>query len=466
MEEERRDIRGLRISTFNIWMIIAAGILYIGLLLVGMYTTRRYEELVTTTDDYIRLTETADEVHAASDYLTEQVRLYVQTLNVEHARLYFEEANVTRRREGALAVMGEYSLGEGRRARLREAVRHSNQLMIREIYAMKLVAVAEGHDPALLPPEVNATRLEVGDLLLSPDEQIDKARAMMFDEVYQQTKATIYSYLSSFTQGVIDDTEGRLMGGLHSVREFIYLQRGLLSVLVVLNVVTFLVLFLLVAKPLRVFLQCVRDRSQFQEVGAFEFRYLARVYNDIYRRNKAIEASEAFLRQRAERDGLTGILNRDMFRQLSELLTDSGVPLALGLIDVDWFKRVNDTYGHAAGDRVLIRVAGMLKDCLRDSDHVFRVGGDEFAVILTEITEDNGGAIRDKLLQVNQRLAVPEEGCPAVSLSIGISFSESGYRPELYEQADQALYWVKEHGRCDCVLYSDQLAQKGLRQRG
>lgn len=455
MKQRAPEKKGLRISSFNKWMIGATFILYLCLLWASLYTSHSYQTLTSTAQEYIQLEDAADQVHQASDYLTEQVRLYVQTLDPKHARLYFEEANVTRRREAALELLGHYSLNPNREERLRQAVRHSNQLMTREIYAMKLVAQGAGHSPNLLPPEVNAIRLVVSDLMLSPQEQIDKARFLMFNQDYQNTKSTIYGHLSHFTQGVLSETEARLVGGLASMSEVRRVQELLLSVLAVLNLITFLVLSLLVSKPLRIFLRCVRERSQFQEVGAYEFRYLAEVYNEIYRRNKTIEASEAFLRRKAERDGLTGVFNRDMFQQLTHMLTDSGIPLALGLIDVDQFKQINDGYGHSAGDRVLIRVAALLQESLRANDHVFRVGGDEFAILLPEAAEETGHGLRDKLRLVNEQLAQPEEGCPPASLSIGIAFSRQGYHSQLYEQADRALYWVKEHGRHDCALYQD-----------
>ncbi|MBR2895193.1 MAG: GGDEF domain-containing protein, partial [Oscillospiraceae bacterium] len=148
-----------------------------------------------------------------------------------------------------------------------------------------------------------------------------------------------------------------------------------------------------------------------------------------------------------------------MFQQVSELLHESGVPLALVLMDVDKFKEVNDTYGHAGGDRVLIRVAKLLRDSLRESDYVFRIGGDEFAAILTNVKKEQLEAVRKKLLRVNEKLLQPEEECAAVSLSIGMAFSENGYREGLYEQADRALYCVKEHGRCDCMVYTETMGE-------
>ncbi|MBR2132323.1 MAG: GGDEF domain-containing protein [Oscillospiraceae bacterium] len=450
----KHEWKGIRIRVFNTCMILVSCVLYIFLLMATIYAADNYEQLVVTTSDYIRLEDTAKDILKASDYLTEQVRLYVQTLEPEHARLYFEEANVTRRRENALTVMREHSLDPQREDSLKQAVSYSDELMIREMYAMKLVVAAEGHTGGEIPREVTDVALEPADMGLDRQEKLEKARSMLFDQEYQDMKSKIYTHLECFTQGVLSTTEHRLGDGLDGLLNSIHTQRLLLSVLAILNVVTFLVITLLVVRPLKIFLSCIQNRSLIRPAGAYEFKYLAKVYNEIYMHSDSLEASEAFLRKKAEHDALTGIMNRYMFQQISELLHESGVPIALVLIDVDKFKDVNDTYGHAGGDRVLIRVAKLLRESLRESDYVFRVGGDEFAAILTNVKKERLESVRRKLLQVNAQLLQPQEDCVAVSLSIGMAFSENGYREGLYEQADRALYCVKEHGRCDCMIYT------------
>jgi diguanylate cyclase (GGDEF)-like protein len=304
---------------------------------------------------------------------------------------------------------------------------------------------------------VNAVCLEQDDLVLSRQEKLEKARSLLFDAEYQLTKSIIYDHLDLFTQKVMLMTKDNLTDGLDYLSQSIHTHRMLLSILIGLNLVTFFVITLLVVKPLKIFLECVQSQTLFHPTGAYEFKYLAHVYNDIYQRSDSLAASEAHLRQKAEHDGLTGILNRYMFQKVCALLSDSTAPLALVLIDVDKFKNINDTYGHTAGDQVLIRVAQTLKDNLRGSDYVFRIGGDEFAAILPEVTGDNVVAVCNKLLRINEGLQTPDGTVPGVSLSIGITLSEHGYHDALYKQANTALYWIKKHGRCGCMVYKEEL---------
>ena len=163
-------------------------------------------------------------------------------------------------------------------------------------------------------------------------------------------------------------------------------------------------------------------------------------------------------------DSLTGLGNhRAFYEELDRQLALShryGVACALLLIDLDDFKRVNDTAGHAAGDAVLATVGAFLARHVRATDHAFRIGGDEFAVVMPHTDAAGGLMVAQRLLamalepvaSVAQRhagLARP------VSFSAGVSAvpvpAES--RAELYAQADAALLWCKRHGRTSVAEY-------------
>ncbi|MBR3705085.1 MAG: GGDEF domain-containing protein [Oscillospiraceae bacterium] len=456
--KKRKKIKGLRLSVFNTAIVLISCVLYISLLIATTVASKNYEQLVHTADAYIRLEDAAKDVLRASDYLTEQVRLYTQSLDPQYARLYFKEANVTQRRECALELIREYSIDPSGDEALERAVESSEELIVRELYAIALIASAQGHDANDLGAQLDDDALDDADQRLTPSQKINKARGMLFDQKYQDTKNKIYRNLDFFTGGVLYTTQDHLVSGLSDLSHSIRNQRILLTVLIILNCVTFFVITFLVVKPLKVFLQCVQERSMFKVTGAYEFRYLAQVYNEIWTRSDALAASEAFLRTKAERDALTAIFNRYMFQRVCELLKDSEAPLGLVIIDVDKFKEVNDTYGHSAGDRALIRVAQVLTECFRDSDHVFRIGGDEFAAILPTVNPGSGERIREKLRHVNKLLSDPGDGAIPLTLSCGVAFSPAGYRDSLLEQADRAMYVVKQNGRNDCLIYTEDMA--------
>ena len=153
----------------------------------------------------------------------------------------------------------------------------------------------------------------------------------------------------------------------------------------------------------------------------------------------------------AATDPLTGLSNRGVFnsvlpREISRALR-YGAALTLLMVDVDNLKVINDRAGHSAGDRSLQQVATALRGGLRDSDHVFRYGGDEFAVLLV-------GSEGAAALEVAERLrsqmdALPDDACDVKpTLSLGVAALRASDTPEaLFERADAALYRAKKAGR-------------------
>ena len=454
---DQQDVKGLqvKVSVINGILIFMTCLLAACLLFVTIHTSQKYTEIDDSARDYIELEKQADLVKDASDYLTEQVRLFVQNIDIKYVQLYFEEANVTKRREVALEHLKTYYLDDSGEQYLQAAVRDSQLLMKREIYAMKLVCTAMGYQEDMLPIEIQEMVLKEEDTLLEAQAMMEKARSMMFDTEYQYSKSVIYGNLEYFMQEVIYFTEGRLIGGLEDFSDAIFMQEVLIILIVIVITSICVVIAFFVIRPLNICLKCVKEESMIEVTGAYEFRRIAEVYNDIYRKKEASAANEAFLRYKAEHDPMTGLLNRSAFAQIKELLENDEIPLALLIIDVDKFKQVNDNYGHGVGDCILMRIAELLKEHFLAQDYLFRIGGDEFAAIITEVTEEQTYVIEERIQNINMELQHPVEGMPQVSLSVGAVFSAKGYDEELYKQADQALYWMKENGRCGCHFYGD-----------
>ncbi|HEX2470200.1 MAG TPA: EAL domain-containing protein [Candidatus Limnocylindrales bacterium] len=160
-------------------------------------------------------------------------------------------------------------------------------------------------------------------------------------------------------------------------------------------------------------------------------------------------------------DGLTGLGNHRAFqdelaRQI-EIVKRQGTPLALMLVDVDNLKGVNDTQGHAAGDRLLESVGRVTAAVLRRSDRAFRVGGDEFAILLPTTDVEMGLAIARRILAaaLTADRGVTKGDVEPFSLSIGVSAypTPSAEGHHLYRNADAALYWCKRHGRTGAVAF-------------
>lgn len=453
MEKEKGGkIKGIKIRTINYAMIIAAAVLYVVLVYATVQASIKYKRLIEATEDYILCEKDAALVREGSDYLTEQVRLYVVTLEPEYMEAYFTEKNVTRRREQALEELEEYETSQETYDYLQRALDNSNKLTEREIYAMRLITLAQGYDEASLPEEMKGVVLQEADKNLSSQEMVDRARSMVFDYGYRNAKELIMSNTDYFLDSIIKWTRNKQSESAMVLQNIMNRQRECVVVLFVLNAANFILVIMLIIKPLQVYIDCIKEEKRLEITGAYEFKYLALTYNDIYEVNAA---NEVLLRHKAEHDPLTGVINRGAFEQMREVLKASTDPLAFLIIDVDKFKLINDCYGHEIGDQILKKVAKHLSDTFRAQDYVARIGGDEFAVIMTNSTRELQPVIQNKAESMNQFLKTPDDGLPPISLSIGVAFSDKGFPEELYSQADRALYQVKENGRCGCHFYDE-----------
>lgn len=177
------------------------------------------------------------------------------------------------------------------------------------------------------------------------------------------------------------------------------------------------------------------------------------------------ERGEHLYRQ-AHFDSLTALPNRVLFRdRLAEELrhaTDTGQRCALLYVDLDHFKKVNDSVGHVAGDQLLTIVAQRLRGCVKDSDTVARLGGDEFTVILRDLlSAENAGAIAERIIQVLQRPVNIAGRDHYVRASIGITVfpDDADGIDAIMRNADLAMYQAKDAGRARAVYFDSKFAR-------
>lgn len=196
--------------------------------------------------------------------------------------------------------------------------------------------------------------------------------------------------------------------------------------------------------------------------------YIVGVRTDI----SALKGTERRMRYQADHDALTGLLNRSVLNDEIERALRRHVPSgrtgALVVLDLDNFKEVNDTMGHGTGDALLVTVAQRLDDILRTSDRVFRMGGDEFAVILHNVRDE--ASVERLLDRMRAAIAAPMEiegRTVRAGTSMGVCMfpRDSDRAGEMLKFADIALYQAKASGRNHHVFFSDRLRQS-TEQRG
>ncbi|MGV1097878.1 diguanylate cyclase [Thiovibrio sp. JS02] len=167
----------------------------------------------------------------------------------------------------------------------------------------------------------------------------------------------------------------------------------------------------------------------------------------------------------ATTDGLTGLSNHRTFQHGFDMMLKreerrSG-SLSLLLCDIDYFKKINDTYGHPFGDKVLKGVAEVLRGAVRSVDLVARYGGEEFAIVLEDSSEKGGAQMAERIRQEIEKLVFRHEGQPvrvAMSLGLAVYPRHGAEKSLLIARADQALYRAKQQGRNRVVLWREEPA--------
>jgi diguanylate cyclase (GGDEF)-like protein/PAS domain S-box-containing protein len=163
------------------------------------------------------------------------------------------------------------------------------------------------------------------------------------------------------------------------------------------------------------------------------------------------------LRHQANHDALTGLANRSLFDQALRHALPGNGPVCVLLIDLDDFKQVNDRFGHAAGDQLLMVVAERLRGCVRHGDLAARLGGDEFALLLADADPDQGEATAARVLQALADPVAMDGYLLPVAASVGIAGSLPGDRADpdrLLRHADAAMYAAKRHGKGTVSRYA------------
>lgn len=199
-----------------------------------------------------------------------------------------------------------------------------------------------------------------------------------------------------------------------------------------------------------------------------KFSFETRQHLDMFSNNLALALNNSLKHSQLQKlvalDPLTGVYNRRFgFTRLSEEFSTSvrnGAPIGLMMLDIDHFKRVNDTYGHIAGDKVLVEITKMAKAVLRKYDILIRYGGEEFVAVLPGASTQDTMVVADRLRALAENSAIPYgDHKMYVTVSIGVvSYPETEISDpdELIKHADDALYRAKEMGRNRVILHDDE----------
>lgn len=429
-------------------MVIVSFIIMAILLFKTFESGSTFSDLSEATNNYIYLEKDADALMSASDFLTDKVQRFTVTFEREQMDAYFEEAETTRRRENALENMERVAGGTEAYEKLQEAMKGSLELMNTEYYAMRLIIDAKGYTnyPAVLDTVV----IDPADAALGDSDKIILAQQKVHNDDYYSQKMQIRMNMEECLKTLESDTHSKQKIISEEMTEQMKGTRFFIIIQCAATVFVLLMTSYLGINPIIKGVEKIKEDSEIPIIGSYEFRYLAKTYNKMY---EAFKKSIANLNYDASHDKLTGVYNRSGYDILSQSI-DLRSTAAL-LIDADKFKEINDTHGHATGDKVLKKIAVMLRRTFRSEDYICRVGGDEFVVFMLHMDEERRELIKLKVGLINKGLADTSDDLPPISVSIGVAFGKDVPNVStLIKNADEALYRMKNSGRGGCCFYT------------
>ncbi len=428
--------------------IVSGGFLISFILMFFMIrTSGSYKDMQVSTQQYIDCQNTTANLLSGSESLTIYARGFVVTGDPLQAEMYFNDTEAQNAITRAVEEISAYSVDGRVLSQMSNAAQLRDRLMATESYAMRLKAAALGADLSEYPEKLRSIQLLPADTSLSPEEQDEKARSLLFDLDYESSRNEIALRINRGMDVLMSGMLNRQVESSDHLMYVLQTQQILTVALMCILAVLAVVIFVMVLGPLRRQISSMSSGDEISEEGTSEIRFLARTYNQLHEQNRI--ATEE-LNYRATHDELTGLLNRSCYAATLSGLKDTGENIGLVLVDVDSFKSFNDRYGHDVGDKVLRAVADTLRSVFRKDDMVCRIGGDEFAVIMGETDSGIRALICDKMRTAAQHLAAgAAPGLPPVTLSVGAAFSDDLIpETDLFKSADLALYRSKQGGRC------------------
>lgn len=445
-----KKVKGIRCKFIDGVLMVICALITIFILQTTYKIKDKYEHLIFLINDYTECNSVINDLKKSSERLTYYSMCFLQRNNPEYLSNYFREFHNMKYNKQAIEVVSKTHKEDVTDVNTKLAYQESTMLSNIEIYAMALMCNALEYDYETLPPEIKNMKLHEDHLELPLGEKKEYARKLVFSDQYLRSKDGMTLYIDMALSSLINMYLGEEVKSDGYITKQINAQKGLIFVLIIFLILLYVTLVVLVFVPLRKHLISIKKGAKMDLIGSYEVRYVAQAYNKL-RDKTALDAS--ILKHKAEHDPLTDLINRTAFDGIIRLLSESKEPVAYLIIDVDLFKGINDKYGHIVGDKVLVKIAHILVEQFRVTDYVGRIGGDEFAIIMTKFGATLNDIIRKKISIINNLLQNSEDGLPPVSLSVGVAISDEGFSNELIEKADKALYRVKQGGRCNCFFY-------------
>ena len=453
-ETEERKPGGISFKLLCVIMLILSVVFAVITSMCTRVLRQEYEQLNQAMTDYGSATTQITNLQNSSRELTQMVQLFLVTGDSEYAVKYANLFENTSMREGAVAALSTI-MADNRESidALKKALEESNQLADTELHAMKLMTLAVESD-SNIPDIITGYSLPEDEIVNDREEYNKMAFDMIFSKEYTLQSSGIMERVFEATENVKKYLSDKCEEYDEKMYSVLFYQRLMLIMSLVLIAAIFVEVLIFILHPLVVYQKNISADSKIDLNGASELQALGIAYNSVF--DSRLQKKQALIDQ-AENDAVTGVYNRNGFDRITHMLSNTDSEFALLIIDLDYFKGVNDNHGHEIGDRALRKVARYLQYYFSNKDYIVRYGGDEFVLFMMNATKNHRQTILEKINKINMRLQAPRAGeeIPAMSVSVGVAFTSEGYSEKLFNNADKALYVTKANGRCGLHFYDE-----------
>ena len=443
---------GIRLNHLNI-LLICVGLILVVFMAVSMYrTTTSVKDVVSFTNSYLASQQTGGMLHEFDGNLADQAMAFVQSGEPGPAKAYEAQRDIINAQLDTYD--SEASVSEASYEEFRKAEKAFRSRCEAQERAMRLVADTLPKPLfEALPAFLQERELSAEDQALSPEEKKTTAVALLTAEDYTALRTAIRESVDLSHRKSSEDGQAKANETFARVMGIVRNQTVLVLLLLCVAVAALLLNRLLILRPMQKSVDSLDRHQPIPEKGCYEMRHLARVYNDVLKDNEDKKEALAYT---ATHDPLTGVYNRAAFDKTYRKL-EKQAHVGIVVVDVDHFKQYNDEFGHDIGDRVLCTAVEAMKRHFRSVDHISRIGGDEFCVIMPGSDYCQAEMICNKIRQINRELSENNGDLPPVTITAGIAFWD---RPcpqgSLFKDADSALLEMKKTREDCCIVAGAQ----------
>ena len=442
---------GIRLSRVNIVLLAVTVIGSIGMIIATNRLNSAYQQLIEETGKYINTQQDAGMIEEFSGSMLSESRSFLQTGDPAHVMAFYSQMDVIRRQLDSSGTSETKGTAASDRY-LEEAVEAFRTLAEQDAYAMRLKAETLPVSLGSYPAEFAGTEIRPEDAVLDAEQKLAKAQEILDRTDYSAIRSRLSDRVDASHRAASETVQQQMGVTTARIRQELLLLRTFGVVFLVIAVLAMLSNLLLIILPINRSVSNLDNREEIPEQGSFEMRNLARVYNEVLR--DSTEKQEE-LEYSATHDALTGVYNRAAFdREYARCRNDR---IGIAIVDVDGFKHYNDVYGHDVGDHVLRRVTETIGSKFRKEDHISRIGGDEFVIIMKNTGSAQSEDIKLKIDEINEELVKERrKGMPPISVSVGAAFwDRENPGPDILKDADKALLQMKQNGKLGCRIYGE-----------